>query len=111
MTKRGRGRPRKENKIKKPIVSGQLEQEELAAVEVIQTARGRSQSYVVRLAITRLLADEAAGVIDWTKGAGVEHETLAKVLARQVDSVLDEDTPIKTFHGSEEAARATTDPL
>lgn len=76
-TNRRPGRPRKRGSgRKKPIVSGQLEFAEMQAVEALQNARARNQSYLVRLAIVRLLADAHAGRIDWAEPIP---DTFAKV--------------------------------
>jgi hypothetical protein len=68
MIKRKRGRPFKENKIKKPVVGGQVEQAELDAINELQRRTGRSQSYLVRLAMVRLLNDDLIGGVDWERG-------------------------------------------
>jgi hypothetical protein len=68
-TNRGPGRPRNaQPNRKKPIVSGMVDFNEAAALEQIQAVRDRNQSYVIRLAVARLIIDDRAGLVDWAGG-------------------------------------------
>lgn len=60
-----RVRKRSGNAIK-PVVAGQLEFDENTRVEKLLTRLSRSQSYIVRMAVVRLLRDDDRGHVDWT---------------------------------------------
>lgn len=70
-----RGRPftkprtRANGKAIPPVWAGQVDFNEDKALNKINADTGRSKSEIVRRALQRLIADNAAGKIDWSRGA------------------------------------------
>jgi hypothetical protein len=79
MVRRGRKRNPKPQKRDNgndipPICAGQVNTKESEAVDKLVTRTGQSRSQITRRAIQRLLADDAAGVIDWGVGLDIEKQ-------------------------------------
>lgn len=59
----------KKNKLSKPVAGGQISPAERAALVSLSIKRGRSISYLVRLAIVRLLLQDEE--IDWSENVSL----------------------------------------
>lgn len=87
--RRGPGRPRKHNTADRPYVGADVSGDIANAVEELSRTRHRSKSFILSVALARLIKDDEAGRIDWADPYAVPDPSRAEAalaLLREWDS-------------------------